>query len=203
MADRNDPARSKQRVAAGLVAGTNVETDAGQRPVEKLRPGQKIKTLRGGLRRLKAVYRTKHKDDIRDVYPEGLLLVPEGALGNEEPLYLLPDQHIGIDGQAAEALTGLPMVLVAATRVAGFEGIEAALPVDGVEIHSLIFDEEDIVFAGEGLMVHCPRPGRTIDDVSDTFPVVGPDAAEYLMSVRTFGPLDDYAETEAREAALA
>lgn len=188
MRDVGDGPPAARRVTSGVIAGTAVETETGWLPVEALRPGQKICTLRRGVRELRAIFHSGFGPDLEDVYPEGITLVPAGLIGNTESFYVLPDQHIMLRGPEVASLTGEPMVLVSGRDIVGYGGIGAVLPVDGIDVYSLVFDQEDVVFASTGVMMHCPRPTRTIDTVSDAFPVMGPQAAGYLMSCRCEAP---------------
>lgn len=172
-----------RRMASGLVAGTRIETERGWQRVEDVIPGTGIHTFDGGLRTLKTVVRTRYGADLPMVYPEGLTLVPGGALGNCEALYVLPDQGILLSGASVESLTGQARVLVRAADIAGHGEIGLAMPVDGIEVVQLRFEDEEIVYANTGICLHCPPDGRGAAH-SSVFRVLDATAADVLMSCR-------------------
>ncbi|MDU8943327.1 Hint domain-containing protein [Ovoidimarina sediminis] len=172
-----------RRVASGLVGGTRIETEIGWQRVEDVIPGTQIHTFDGGLRTLKSVIRARYGADLPKVYPEGLTLIPGGALGNCEALYVLPDQGILLAGAAVESVTGQHRVLVRGADIAGHGEIGLAMPVDGIEVVSLRFEDEEVVYANTGLCLHCPADGRAAVQ-SQAFPVLDAPAADLLMSCR-------------------
>ena len=114
--------------------------------------------------------------------PDGLILVPGGALDNCEDFYLLPGAHVLLSGSAVAAITGDAAALVRAEDLAGHGGIGRALPVDGIEVVRFGFDEEEVIWANTGVLVHCPADDR--DPVSGVFPVLDAEAARVLLTCR-------------------
>ncbi|MEM9343761.1 MAG: Hint domain-containing protein [Pseudomonadota bacterium] len=186
MTDYRERGQAPRRVSWGLIGGTKVETEAGWRRVEDLRPGTLVHTFDGGLRPVRAIYQTEYGAGLAEAYPEGLILVPAGALGNNEAFYLLPDQHVMVRGTAVEGVTGESGVLVAGRHTIGYGGIGLVMPVDEINIYSLSFDEEEICYVNQAVLMHCPRPKKVAEGVSDSFSVAGPETANYLMSCRFF-----------------
>ena len=186
MTDYRERGQASRRVSWGLIGGTKVETEAGWRRVEDLRPGTLVHTFDGGLRPVRAVYRTEYGAGLADAYPEGLILVPAEALANNEAFYLLPDQHVMVRGTAVEGVTGETGVLIAGRHMVGYGGITSVMPVDEVDVYSLSFDEEEVCFVNRAVLMHCQRAHRMEDGLSDAFSIAGPETATYLMSCRFF-----------------
>lgn len=144
-----------QKLGTGLIAGTRVETADGWKPVEMIRTGEKVHTYDGGLQPVTRIERTVFGADNREAFPEGLLMVPGGALDNCDAFYLLPDQHVLLESDVAEDVLGAPAVLVPATALEGYKGIMRVMPVDVIEVVTLLFDDEEVVYANTGVMMHC------------------------------------------------
>ncbi len=183
MTDLRDICRRGRRIGAGLVNGTKVETETGWRRVEQLVPGERIHTFDSGPTVLRGVVRASYGADLPMVYPEGLTLVPGGALGNCEGFYVLPDQCVMFSGSAVQGMTGQDRALVAGRDLAGHGQIGLAMPVDGIEVFRLMFDDEEVVFANTGVLMHCPAPEHESTTESH-FHVLDTAAAELLMSCR-------------------
>jgi hypothetical protein len=149
-------ARRPRRLGAGLVAGTQVETARGWKPVEQVLTGEKVQTWDGGLQPVTKVERTLYGADLAEAYPDGLLMVPGGALNTCDAVYLLPEQHILLESSIAEEVLGRPAVLVPAAALEGHRGIMRVMPVDLVEVVTLSFDQEEVVYANTGALLHCP-----------------------------------------------
>ena len=139
----------------GFVTGTLVETSLGWRAVETVMTGDAVQTY-GGLRAVLRVRRGLVEPGNALTYPEGLLLVPGGALNNCSAFYLLPDQHLLLETIYAEEVFGDAATLVPAAALEGFRGITAVRPRGLIEVYTLVLAEEDVVFANTGVLFHCP-----------------------------------------------
>lgn len=146
------PGGPVRRLAYGLTSAAKVETTEGWRRVEALLPGHEVQTLAGGTARIQRIERRKYWSEVTRAWPEGLILVPDGALGTCEGLYLLPDQLLAMPG-AGEADGH---VLIRAATLEGRAGVARALPVDGIDIFALRFEEDEVVWTNSGLLIHCP-----------------------------------------------
>ena len=144
-------------LSTGLVAGTWVATAIGWRPVEAIAKGDMVLTFDRGMLPVREVTRSRHWQG-DTVCPPSLwpLMVPAGALGNQEPMALLPEQYVMVESDTADMLFGDPFSLLEAAGLDGFRGIERALPADGLEVVQLHFDEDEVVFANAGALVFCP-----------------------------------------------
>lgn len=174
-------------VISGLAAGTPVEARAGWCPAEDLRPGAAVYTLDGGLRPLAAI-------DRRWVLPgmaAEVIAVPGGAFGNCADLMLLPDQHLLVDLHRDDpVIGGIPdalAVLIPAAALEGFRGatrVRAPVP---LQVLTLMFGEDELVWAASGVLLHCPAVTRRADALPQvaTFPTLSLPAARRLLAART------------------
>ncbi len=141
----------------GLTAGTLVATDMGWVPVQNLRPGDMVVTFDNGLVPLRAVQvgelTTGGHCMPRSFWP---LYVPKGALGNRQDMTLLSEQSVLIETDEGEALFGDPFLMVAASALDGYAGIERVQPAPIMRIRTLHFDAEQVVYANGMTLVHCP-----------------------------------------------
>lgn len=137
-----------QRPATGLFAGTRVETAEGWMDVAGLRPGMELYTQDGGLRRLAGLTSTPAAG-------EDAVVLPEGAFGNDTATALPGGQMILLGTGAAIDWLGTPVALVPGARLLGLRGVRRR-PAPDAPRFTLLFDEEEVIFAASGLCVHCP-----------------------------------------------
>lgn len=151
-------AKTNDGLASGFVAGTRIATSTGWRPVETLAEGDQVLTFDGGMQELRGVIRGRLWRNA-ELCPESLwpLYVPAGALGNRQPMELLPEQAVLIESDTADAILDDPFTLVSAASLAGFRGIERIAPQEEIDVIQLVFDQDEVVFAASGALVHCPR----------------------------------------------
>ncbi len=148
-------------MASGLVSGTRVATNIGWRAVEAIAPGDLALTFDGGMQTVVRVERSILWNSPRNC-PEHLwpLVVPAGALGNQRDMYLLPEQNVMIESDAAEDCFGDPFALIAAAALTGYRGISRVKPHKEIVVYTLHFDAEQIVFACSGALFHCPAAAQ-------------------------------------------
>lgn len=182
--------------AAGMVAGSLVETPTGWTPVERLCEGMEVLTYDGGALPVTAVRRAAPNPDYWAGPEAGLVRVPGGALDNCEDLLLLPDQPVLIHAAAAEAVLGARAVLVPAAAFDGHRGIHRVVPDARVELVALAFATEEMVFVNSGTLLHCPAdtfgPGAAPECgtlVDGFFPMLGRTQAEALLGLIDAGAL--------------
>ena len=136
-----------QPVTRGMVAGTLLETAKGWIPVQHLKIGDAVQTLDGGLARIHAL-------DRRILSPQsdlGLIHVPGGCHDACSDLMLVPGQHLLID-----TLDAAPFVLVPAAALTTDPLVRRHDLQTPTEIITLLFADEEVVFANSGVMIHCP-----------------------------------------------
>lgn len=165
-------------MASGLVAGTVVATAMGWRPVEAIVEGDMVLTFDRGLQPVRRVYRgalwTSPEPCPRALWP---LKVPEGAVGNQQELVLVPEQSVLVESDTADLLFDDPFALVSASDLEGFRGIERMVPFGAVDVVQLQFDEDEVIFAASGALIFCPM----LDLVSITEVMsVTPKAGRYM-----------------------
>lgn len=152
-------------VMSGIVAGTRVATAIGWRPVEAVSVGDKVLTFDGGLQRVTGVRRqvlwSGEGDCPRRFWP---LSVPAGALGNREVMSLLPRQPVMVESDSAEELFGDPFALIPAMSLDDINGITRAPPRGPVEVITVQFADDQVVFANSGALFLCPAACDLVSD---------------------------------------
>ncbi len=142
--------------------GTLIDTPAGRRRVEALKPGDLVITRDRGPQPVQWVGQT-------DVGPQEIEAEPQfrpvriakGALGGGLPdrdLVVSPQHRILVTGWKAELLFGEREVLAAAKHLVGRPGIEMDFAPGGVTYLHLMFDRHEIVTAN-GAAAESFRPG--------------------------------------------
>lgn len=164
-------------LASGLVAGTMVATAAGWRPVEAIAQDEMVLTFDRGLQPVRALTRGVHWDGDtpcpRSLWP---LHVPAGALGNQHPMTLLPEQCVMVESDTADMLFADPFALLSAADLEGFRAIARAEPPAVLEVTQLQFDDDEVVFANAGALVFCPS--LRVLNMAELF-AARPDSARY------------------------
>ncbi len=141
---------------AGLTSGTLVLTDGGWAPVDDIDEGDLVMTFEGGPDRVTSVRRRTFGANLRTYWPNGLVYVPDGALGPAEAFYLLPGQQVMLRDDLATTLFDDPATLVPAAALVGIKGITRVMPIDLVEVVELRFADEAIVECQGGTWARCP-----------------------------------------------
>lgn len=173
--------------ASGLVGGTMVATEIGWRAVEHVAVGDRVLTFDEGLRRVRHITRRPCWSAGADV-PAYLwpLFVPSGALGNVRDMFMLPNQNVMIESDAAEEIWGDPFAVIPAATLDGYRGICRVCPPDRLEVITLHFERDQIVFANVGALFFCPRAGDLLAEACQgtagaQYPVLGTATAEALI----------------------
>ena len=144
-------------IAGGLVAGTRVATQIGWRGVEAVATGDLVLTFDGGLQVVTGVTRQiVWTMGNRADYATWPLTVPAGALGNRDAMTLIPGQSVMVESDTAEAVFGDPFAMIPAAALDGFRGIHRSIPATQVEVITLHFAQDEVVFANIGALFFCP-----------------------------------------------
>lgn len=163
---------------SGLLAGTRIATNVGWRPVEALAEGDQVLTFDGGLKTLVRVDRTVNwMSDAPCPESAAPLAVPAGLLGNQEPMYVLPQQGIVVESDLAEERTGDPFAVIPAGALRGLLGVKPVTPASPHAVIHLVFKEDQIVFAGNGALILCSTATGVLDQI-----LAGPDAPYAILS---------------------
>ncbi|GGD27405.1 hypothetical protein GCM10011358_09600 [Sinisalibacter lacisalsi] len=156
---------------SGFTVGTRIATDQGWRPVEALAAGDRVLTFDHGAQTIAAMTRGKHLA-ASDSLPAfaAPVDVPAGAIGNDEPMVLMPEQPVLVESDAAEAMRGDPFALLPAKALVGFRGIERFRALRPVEVITLHCENDELVFVDGGALMLAPStaPGIAPIDQLDS-----------------------------------
>lgn len=140
----------------GLCAEQAIATPDGWIEAGLLEAGDPVLTFEGGEMPVAEVFRSEQAASVpRPFWPVWL---PPGAMDNDAPAELLPGQMVMLESDLAEELHGEPFVLVPASALVGWNGIERRAP-EATEIVHLRFATPQLVFAGRSLLLGCGGTG--------------------------------------------
>lgn len=139
----------------GIACGTRIATAIGWRPVEAIAAGDEVLTFDHGMQPVVRVERRVLWAGMVTPRADWPLLVPAGVLGNRQDMVLLPGQSVLIESDLAEESFGDPFVLVPATALDGHRDITRMRPPVRVEVVTLHFARDEVVYANAGAMFLC------------------------------------------------
>ena len=171
----------------GMLAGTRVATAMGWRRVEAICEGDQVLTFDGGLQTVVAVRRQViFAGETAAAIEDWPMLVPAGALGNREEMRIPARQAVLIESDTAEDVFGDPFALIPVASLEGFRGITPSRPADRIEIVTLHFAGDEIVFANTGALFYCPKATDILSDLFDkgepSYSVLSQEQADLLVS---------------------
>lgn len=185
MADTSAASDGAALKTSGLLAGGAIATAIGWRPVEALAAGDQVLTFDNGLMPLVEVRReTFLVADMMAPDSYATVVIPQDALGNSKELELLPDQGVLIESEAACDAQGDPFAVVPANALVGFRGITRGAAKKQIEVFTLIFEEEQVVYMQGAVLVHCPPPQIRLSDIGAhkaIYDVVTPEQGRFLI----------------------
>ncbi|WP_299777957.1 Hint domain-containing protein [uncultured Roseobacter sp.] len=150
----------------GLIAGTRVASNFGWRPVEALTVGDKVLTFDNGVQRIVEMQRTTLWLDPQKMMPGCWpVTIPAEALANLNEVMLLPDQGVMLESDAASDPMGDPFAIVPAQALEGLCGIHRQQPLHPVDLITLYFADDEVIYIDGGLLIHCPRNMALLHDV--------------------------------------
>ncbi|MFV1442592.1 MULTISPECIES: Hint domain-containing protein [unclassified Phaeobacter] len=170
----------------GILSGTHVASHLGWRPIEALAVGDMVLTFDHGMQ------------PIVDIHRETILLssggpnpltcpvhIPQDALNNRAPLWVMPNQGILIESDLACDGQGDPFVVVPACALEGYRGIGRVEPDTRVEIMVPRFAQDEVIYLEAGLLSFSVSPRDILSfDTSayaELYRVLDPDAARELV----------------------
>lgn len=145
------PSRPERAFDRTFAPGTLLEGDNGWQPIERLRPGDRVRTL-DGMVAISALHRQP---------PDRSLVhwqIPAGNLGNCSDMRLNAGQHVAVMDHACKSLFDAPLVLLPVPTTTGFCGVRT---ITGFSLRGGIamnFDQEQIVVAQTNMLLHVPGP---------------------------------------------
>lgn len=150
----------------GLLGGTRIATAMGWRAVDAIAVGDEVLTFDNGMQRVTDMRRATLWVDAIQV-PEHMwnIHVPAGALGNFEAISVLPDQGLLIESDAAVDQYGDPFAVVPAAAMVGVFGITRQPPRQSIEVVTLFFAAEQVIYVDGNLLAHCPTCHVTLNDM--------------------------------------
>ena len=154
-------------VTKGFVAGSKIATNSGWRAVDALAPGDMVFTFDNELQPVIDVRRETHWIDA-DFIPVAHwpILVPAGALGNQNSMLLMADQGIVLDDDLADIEYDDPFAVIRAKDLVGLRGIERKAPKARIEIVTLGFVDEQVIYAQGGALIHCSKSTAIVSDMA-------------------------------------
>ena len=147
---RRNAAQAGQVQCRGFAAGVTLQTDKGQKLVQDICAGDRILTRDHGFRPVvwvgqRAVSLTAQVADPA-LCP---VVIAAGALGPSMPdraMQLSPDQGLMVEGPRTKLLFGTKEVLVPASHLVGYPGIDRA-PLAPVVYHYLMCAAHEVIWA--------------------------------------------------------
>jgi hypothetical protein len=149
----------------GLLSGTHVASNLGWRTVDTLAVGDKVLTFDNAMQTVVEIRRDiMWVTDSHEMPRSWPVVVPQGALGNRCDMTILPDQGIMIECDAAEDAHGDPFAVIPAMVMEGLRGIYRTPPTHPIEIVTLFFAQEQVIYVEGGLLMYCPKASCLVSD---------------------------------------
>lgn len=150
---------------SGFVSGTRVASNLGWGAVDDLNIGDKVLTFDHGMQSIVDIQREALVAP-DEVVPNGHrpILVPDGALINRKDIWLAPDQGILVESDAVTDALGDPFAVVPSRALEGLKGIRSASLVDRLDVITLTFEQDEVIYMEGGMLAHCPRPRFLLSD---------------------------------------
>lgn len=144
---------------SGFTAGTQVASERGWCPVEDLKVGDRVLTFDHGMQTVMDIQRERiHLPALPSPRRYWPMLVPAGALFNNRPMWLMPEQGMLVESDAAEDVLGDPFAVVPARMLDGLRGIAPADPGPQISVTTLAFARDQVIYLEGGMLAMCPHP---------------------------------------------
>ena len=141
----------------GLFAGTKIATRYAWLPVEELSVGDMVLTAQNNEQEILGLETgTLEVSASRAAAGQWPLLLPQNALGNNEPTLVSPGQRILIEDDEASELFGMKSVSVRAQALIGFRGIARARVNDALTHVTLVFNGPETLLTQGELLLELP-----------------------------------------------
>lgn len=170
----------------GFIAGTMVATSHGWRPVEALVAGDTVLTFDHGMQPIKSIKRERFTlGQTADEAMMSAIYIPRDVLGNNSPIWVRADQGVMIEHDLVEDALGDPFAVVPAAALEGYRGIKRAETQVHMDLITLVFDEDEIIYIEAGLLAYCPSGNdllhRAFRGEEDLYTVLSPIEARELV----------------------
>lgn len=179
-----------------FTTGTMIETDQGERAIENLRVGDRVRTLDNGFREIRWIGGRRLPAAALQAFPNlRPIRIRAGSLGAGLPrtdLMVSPQHRVLTNSVIAERMFGAAEVLIAAKHLTDIEGVEVAEDIETVTYWHILFDQHEIVFsngapteslfAGPYAMASLPAGSRA--EILQLFPELADTPREDLVSAR-------------------
>lgn len=160
----NDGSAKYSSFVPCFTAGTEICTDQGLRPVEQLRPGDRVLTRDNGFQPLLWVgVRLVGRNWLQACPHLQPVRIAAGAFGPGRPardLWVSPQHRLLLKGAACQMMFGEPEVLAAASHLLAHPGVTAAQVNCTTYVH-LLFESHQAVFSN-GLWSESFQPGARL-----------------------------------------
>ncbi len=175
------PAVTSRR--GGFLHGTKIATDRGWTRVERLRVGDRVRTLDNGFREVRRISTDEVNIPKGEMRIENLpVQVPAQAAYNGRPVWLMPEQGMALDHSKMDKNSDGVSVLPA-RMLSGTCRLRSRSPGSTFQVSSLFFDEDEVIFIEGGFQAYCSA-GRF------TSPVGGRKTYEILNDESAAGWID-------------
>lgn len=151
---------------AGFVGGTHVASNLGWRGVDALCAGDMVLTFDHGMQPIVDVRREFVSPGAELPRGQRPVLIPQGALNNRTDIWMMPEQGLMVESDAAIDALGDPFAVVPAQALIGFKGVRRADAADRLEVTTLAFARDEVIYVEGGMLAHCPRPRRILTDTA-------------------------------------
>lgn len=169
-----------------FASGTFIETPDGFSPIERLRPGDLVRTLDHGLQPIRWMFaRRVTLADLRATPMLQPVVISTQFLGSSfatPPLRVSRQHRILIKGKIAQRMFGVPQILAAAKDLLGWNGIRVETPETGFHYFHVLLDGHQILnangIAAESLYLGAQTMSAMTPDARKELRVLFPDIAQ-------------------------
>ncbi len=141
----------KAPVTPSLARGTMIMTPSGERPIESLRPGDRVTTRDSGAKPISRILRGRLTEgEILQDPPLAPIRIAAGAMGENLPkaaLTVAPQHRFLVEDWRAQVFFDEPEILMTAKALRNGETIGPALIKGDLEMFHIVTQSHEIVFA--------------------------------------------------------
>jgi hypothetical protein len=154
--------------AVGVPAGTRVQSNGEWRAVTSLQVGDFVDTFDSGPQRIIDI-RVNEYGSRATTCPKAFwpFAVPPQALGNIDPMLVLPDDHVILESSGLGLDGGDCFGRVPVRALTGFRGIRAVSNVPVFYTHVIVLDAPELLCVAGGAYVTCGTPRQMAPSLHD------------------------------------